>query len=224
MKRLPGTFLLLSLVPAAATAQPTAPAPAAAVAHEEPAPDPARLAAAQRLVPLVMPPEQIQRMLSGGMPGMEAAMDLSAADVGLGEEMGLSEADRQRPIGDDVARQDPHFRERMAIRNRIMGEVMGEVFVAAMPDLHRVMAEIYARRFSLEELNASIAYFSMPAGRRFIEVSMNVSREPAFIRGILALTPRFVETYTTMEERVRAASAHLPPAPTPPADAEPAEE
>ncbi len=221
------TLLLIAAAALPAAAQPAPPASAPSTLPgpaPEPAPDPARLAAAQRLAPLVMPPEQIRRMLGGGLPMMDAAMDLTAAEVGLGEETGLSESDRQRPLGEIAAQRDPHFRERVAIRNRIMSETMGDVFVAAMPDLHRVMAEIYALRFSLDELNAAIAYFSTPAGRRFIEVSMNLGQDPAFVRGIVALTPRFMEAFSTMEERIRVASAHLPPEPAPAPGAEPAED
>ncbi len=213
-------LLLLSLAPLApSAAQPAATAPAPQAA--EPAPDPARLEVARRLVAAMMPADAVQRMLGGGFPGMEGMMenmyDLSLADVGFGETEGMSEADRRRPMSEILAEYDPHFRERMAIRNRIFGEVLGEIFTEAAPEMQRVMAEIYARRFSLEDLNAALAYYSTPSGRRFIETSMTLTQDPAFARVMAGLAPRFVAAYGVIEERVRAASAHLPPEPTPPA-------
>lgn len=212
--------LLLGLTPLApAVAQPAAPAPAA-----EAAPDPARLAVAQRLVALVMPADAIQRIFAGGFPGMDSMFDMSLADMGM-ETPGVSDADRRRPMSEILTERDPHFRERMAIRNRITAQVMGEIFTTAAPELQRTMAEIYARRFSLDDLNAALAYYSTPAGRRFIETSMTLAQDPAFFRVMAALAPRFVAAFADVETRVRAASAHLPPEPREPAtDAAPAEE
>jgi hypothetical protein len=211
-------FILLGAAPLTSVAAQTPPVTAlrAPPAAAEAPPDPARLAVAERLVQLVAPVDLIRRMLGTGMSGMDGVFDMSLADMGVDNEMaGMSEADRRRPMSEIMAERDPHFRERMAIRNRITGEVIGEVFAAAAPEFHRAMAEIYARRFSLDDLNAALAYYSTPAGRRFIDTSMTIAQDPAFVRVLMPLMPRIFRAMSTIDERVRAASAHLPPEPAP---------
>ncbi|HYD11418.1 MAG TPA: DUF2059 domain-containing protein [Allosphingosinicella sp.] len=213
--RLPLACLLLGLAPDALAAQPAPPAPAPAAAPPAPARaiDPARLAAAERLVALVAPPEVMQRMLGMPFGAMEVAMDMTPDQLGVGEMMGLGAEDRGRTIAELVATRDPHFRERVEIRNRVTQEVLVEVMRGAMPDVYRTMAEFYAANLTLEELNGAVAYYSTPGGRRFASAAVNIMQDPAFERLMTTLGPQFVQAMATIEERVRAASAHLPPDP-----------
>jgi hypothetical protein len=218
MMRSGAFFLLLSLAPltpAVAQPAPAAPSPPAAAS----ALDPARIAAAERLVALIVPPEVMRRMLGFPMAGMDAVMDMTPEQLDLGPELGFSEADRHRPIREMMSRFDPHFRERLEIRGRVTMEVFAEIMESVQPEITHAMVEFYAGNLTLEELDASVAYYSTPAGRHFAEVAGNVLQDPAFTRLMTRIAPRFGQAMATVEERVRAATAHLPPPRPPTTDA-----
>ena len=217
--------LLLSLAPLApAAARPAPPAAAPAPSAPAPALDPARLAAAERLVALVAPPEVMQRMLGLPLAGMDGVLDMTPEQLGLGPELGFSDADRRRPVRELVSARDPHFRERLEIRSRVMAEVFNEIMVSARPEFTRAMVEFYAGNLTLDEINATAAFYATPAGRHFAAVAVDIMDDPSFVRLMTGLAPRFTRAMTTIEDRVRAASAHLPPDPRPAAGAERSEE
>ena len=198
----------------ALAAQPPAAAPAPPAAA---APDPARLAAAGRLVALVMPEDALQRMLSQGIPGMAAAvMEMSPEDMGMPETAGLSEADRHRSFAELAGTRDPHFRERMQISMRVSTEVMAEMMRETEPAMTRAFAAYFARRFTLAELNELVGLFSTPTARKYIEAMFGMADDPAFIEMMRSMMPQMMEAGARLEERTRAATAHLPPPPPPP--------
>lgn len=189
MRRTFFAVFLLSLAAPALLAQSSAPqAPA-------PAPDPVRLAAAERLVDLLMPGNLLQRIARQGYPGTELLPQ------GPPEEFGLPP--------------DPHFAERTRIQARITGEVMVETVTALEPEMRRLFASFFARHFSLAEIEDLTRFFSTPVGRRYAEVSLTLTEDPLVIEGMRAMMPRFAEMSGRIDERVRAATAHLPPAPQP---------
>jgi hypothetical protein len=201
------TALSIGLAAPALAQQPPA-APAAAAA------DPARLAAAERLVTLVMPAEAMQRMLSQGIPGMAAAvMDMSAEDLGMPATPGLSEADRHRSLTELASTRDPHFRERMQISMRVSTEVMAEMMREIEPAMVRAYASYFARRFTLAELNELIGVFSTPTARKYTEAMFGMAEDPAFTEVMRSMMPQMMEAGARLEERTRAATAHLPPPP-----------
>jgi hypothetical protein len=188
--------------PALAAQPPAATPPAPVVAA---APDPQRLAAAERLVDLVMPEEVLRRMLSQGIPGMELAMDMSEAERGSAG--------------------DPDIRERMQIMSRVSGEVMGEMMGELQPLIARASADYFARRLTLAELDELVGLFSTPAGRKFAEAWLGLSQDPGFTEMMRPMLPLMIQMSARIDERVRAASAHLrrPPPPPPPLDVAPEE-
>jgi hypothetical protein len=192
--------------PAAAPARPSAPAPA----------DPARLAAAERLVALVMPEDAMRRMLSQGIPGMaDAAMEMSPEELGMPDTPGMSEADRRRSLADLGGTRDPHFRERMQIGMRVSGEVMAEMMTEVMPVMIRAYANHFARRLTLAELNELVAVFSTPTARKYTEAWLGMAQDADFAELMREMMPQMMRTAARMEERLRAATAHLPPPPPP---------
>ncbi|HVQ09880.1 MAG TPA: hypothetical protein VMS43_15745 [Allosphingosinicella sp.] len=224
MRQLGFAALALGLAaPALAVQPPAAPAPPPAAARPSPRPaaevaDPARLAAAERLVALIMPEDAMRRMLSQGMPGLTAAaMEMSPEDLGVAETMGVREADRGRSLAELGSTHDPHFRERMRISVRVSGEVMAEMMAEVMPEMNRAYANYFARRLTLAELNELIGVFSTPTARKYTDMWLGVSEDPAFLEMMRAMMPRMMEAASRLDERTRAATAHLPPAPGPPA-------
>jgi hypothetical protein len=208
----------LGLAAPALAAQPPAAPPAAAAE----AVDPARLAAAERLVALIMPEDAMRRLLSQGMPGITAAaMEMSPEDLGMAETMGLSEADRSRSLAEIGSARDPHFRERMQISMRVSSEVMGEMMSEMQPTITRAYANYFARRLTLAELNELIGVFATPTVRKYTNALLTLAEDPAFIELMRSMMPRMMAAASRLEERTRAATAHLPPAPVPAAATDP---
>lgn len=189
MRRTFFAFFLLGLAAPALLAQSPAPAPPAPAA----APDPARLAAAERLVGLIMPADLLRRMAGQPIPGIDAAA--------------------QTPPEADGLSADPHFAERMRIQTRITNEVMVEIMAELEPEMRRMFASFFARQFSLAEIEEMTVFFSTPVGRRYAEVTLALTEDPVVMEGMLAMVPRFAEMSGRIDERVRAATAHLPPPP-----------
>jgi hypothetical protein len=172
--------LLLGLAaPALLAQQPAPPAPAAA-------PDPARLAAAERLVDLVLPGDLLRRALTEEMPGAETPPD-------------------------QLNPEDPHSRERAQIRARITREVVAEAMIAAAPALRRLFASYFARRFTLAEMGEQAAFFATPAGRKYAESALMLTRDPFVVEGMHAILPLGITLGMRIDERVHAATAHLRP-------------
>jgi hypothetical protein len=170
--------LLLGLAAPALLAQPAAPpAPAAA-------PDPARLAAAERLVDLVMPSDLLRRALTGEIPGAETPPD--QLDPG-----------------------DPQARERARIRDRITHDVIAEAMVAAEPAMRRLIAAFFARRFTAAEMGEMAAFFATPAGRKYAESALTLMQDPTLMEGMRAIMPLAATMSMRIDERVHAATAHL---------------
>jgi hypothetical protein len=191
MRRAIFTALALGLAAPALIAQspaPPAPAPAAA-------PDPARLAAAERLVGLIMPADLLRRMAGQPIPGIDAVAQTPPEAYGL-------------PA-------DPHFAERMRIQTRVTNEVMIEIMAEWEPETRRMFASFFARQFTLAEIEEMTVFFSTPVGRRYAEVSLTLTEDPVVMEGMRAMVPRFAEMSGRIDERVRAATAHLPAPPEP---------
>ncbi|MEA3014226.1 MAG: hypothetical protein QOD42_2771 [Sphingomonadales bacterium] len=213
MRRVLFAGLALGLAAPALAAQPPAAGPSSPATAA--APDPGRLAAAERLVALIMPEDAVRRMLSEGLPGMDMAMDMSPEEIGLSAEMGASEADRGRSLAELGSARDPHFRERMQIMRRVSGEVMGEMMGEMQPLIARACAAYFARRLTLAELDELVGLFSTPAGRKFSEAWLGMAQDRAFAETLREMVPRLVQMGARIDERVRAATAHLPPPPAP---------
>jgi hypothetical protein len=176
--------LLLGLAAPALLAQPPAaqaPAPAAT-------PDPARLAAAERLVDLIMPGDLLRRALTEDMPGAETPPD-------------------------QLNSEDPHSRERMEIRTRVTREVIAETMIAVEPDLRRLFASFFARRFTSAEIGELTVFFATPAGRKYAESALMLTRDPLVVEGMRAIMPLAITLGMRIDERVHAATAHLPEPP-----------
>lgn len=176
--------LVLGLAAPALLAQPPAPpAPAAA-------PDPARRAAAERLVDLIMPGDLLRRTMAQEFPGADAEAQTPPEELGL-------------PA-------DPHFRERMEIRARVTREVVAETMIALEPDLRRLFASFFARQFSLAEIGELTAFFSTPTGRRYAGITLALAQDPLVMERMRAMMPLAATLGMRIDERVAAASAHLP--------------
>lgn len=203
------TFAAVSLALAVPAVAQTAPAPAAA-------PDPARLAAAEKAVTALVPEGIYMKMMRDQFPRMMDAM-MGHMMGQTPNEMGISEAgaDGDKPMRETAAKADPHFEERMRIMTRVMGEEMGTVFEKIEPRVRIGLSRAFARKFTIEQLDAQNAFFATPAGKAFANEYLTTFMDPEVMQEMMAAMPEMMKAMPDIMKKVEAATAHLPPPPEP---------
>lgn len=193
---------------------PEQPEPSPVPAPVETAPaDPARLAAARRLMEAMWPdaafaqPLPLERLA-------DAVLDLPMSSFGpVPPPAGLSP---WASVGQAIERELPNFRERVRIVARIAGEELPTLLPLAAPVFRGAAAEIYARGFTVAELEEATRFYQTPAGSAFARQSLVATVDPELARGLLLLAPRAAVEALGSLVRVGQATAHLPPPPAPP--------
>jgi len=186
---------LLASSASLAAAQPPAAVQAPAVqtvpAAAQPAADPARLAAARRLVDEAIPQSLLERAIDAG----------------------VQHAAAQESRDPEQARRDPHLAERTRITARVVAEEATRILREIDPTLRSLLADFYARRLSLAELEEGARFYASPMGRRFYEGAINVALSPEYDRAMRALAPQAEWAMEGADRRYLAATADLPPFP-----------
>ncbi|WP_294392497.1 DUF2059 domain-containing protein [uncultured Sphingomonas sp.] len=152
MNRLKIIVLTALALPTAALAQ----APAAA-------PEPARLAAAKRLVDVAMPPAQRDTMMR------------SVIQATLGN---VQQALQQNPDFAKASAGDPRVRQILSTFMDTQARTAADQVVASMPQLMAAMANAYARRFTVTQLNEVTAFYQTPTGQAFITQMATLMADP----------------------------------------------
>jgi hypothetical protein len=139
------------------------PAPVANVAE----PDAARLAAATRMVEVVMPPALREQMIEQTASAMVANM--GNAVMGSSRMAAAFEKEpRARPIFE-------RYMAKVADDTRTMMRDM-------MPDMINVMKRYYARQLTVQQLNEVHDFYATPAGQKFALVAAGVMTDPEYGR------------------------------------------
>ena len=212
MQRLFGALALAAAGPALAI-QPggTAATPPAA------APDPARLAAAERLVDLVLPAGSPMNILLGSGPSAYSMMDVRIGDLGF-----MSAEDRalgpDMTYGDFMSRTDPHFRERTRIMREVTDRMVREVLPNLEVDFRRAVAAMYAPLHH-RRVGEMLVFFATPTGRKYAAQNLTILTDPAIAQVIMSVMPAVQRASPSLDERVRAATAHIPESQPDPGDA-----
>lgn len=175
--------------------------------------DPARLAAAERVVLALVPPGTYMRMMRDQFPAMmdgvmAQMMGMSAADLGAPGADGSTV-----PVGKAIAEGDPHFRERMSIMTKVMGEEFGTVFDKLEPRLRAGLSRAFARKFTTAQLNELDAFFATPTGKAFAGEYLATFMDPEVMQEMMAATPELMKAMPAIMAKVEKATAHLPPPP-----------
>lgn len=205
------TLLLGVGAPALAAQTPVAAPPRSGAAAVE-MPDAARLAAAARLVDLMMPPGAMRDLMADWMPNLDTILAVTAERFGIATD-GMSREQRARAVEERGAREDRHFRERMQITLDVTARVAGEVLAEMEPDMRRIMVTLMARQFDQAELGEMTAFFSTPTGRKYARMALTMTQDPAWQEVLTLMAPRMASAATRIEEAVRDATAHLDPPP-----------
>jgi hypothetical protein len=203
-------FVCAALATAApAFAQAEAPAPAPAASTEI---DPARLALARTSVDAVWPLGTYARMMRGTMDAMtdkvmESMFDMKVDDLVPGEDpkhSGLT-------MRDAMMKEDPHFVERMRITNHVMLDEMIPLMSRFEPAIREGLSRAYARKFTAEQLADLNRFFATPTGRFYASESMLTMADPEIMAQMTRLAPEIMREMPRIMEKVKAATAHLPP-------------
>lgn len=212
---------MIRLALAAAALAMAAPAVAQTASASAAALDPARLAAAEKAVAALVPEGVYMRMMRDQFPHMMDAMMAQMMDKTAGE-LGIPESgtDAKKTLRENAAAADPHFEERMRIMMRVMGEEMGVVFGRIEPRVRAGLSRAFARKFTLEQLDAQNAFFATPAGKAFAGEYLTTFMDPELIQEMMAATPEMMKVMPQIMKKVEAATKHLPPPPKSKTDAE----
>jgi hypothetical protein len=184
--------------PAAAQGAQTAPAPTAATATPV---DPARLKEAETLVGLMMSDAAIEKMFAGMGNAISSRLVTTM--------MPAAELEKAR-------QSDPHFEQRM---DRIMSVTMAymrEMMADIAPEMRHAMAVSYARRLPLDELRQQVAFVRTPAGTALFSTMYDVMSDPEYAQFTTSFAQRMMGDMPKMIERMKAATADLPPPPKKP--------
>lgn len=211
--RLAMAAMLLLAAPPVLAAQPPAAPPVQPPAPSITRPDAPRLAAAGRLIDLIMPRGTMQEAMSDLVPNLDTVLALTAERFGI-DTTGMDREQRARAVEEAGARSDRHFRERLAITLDVSRRVAGEILVEMEPEMRSVMVTMTARQFSVVEIEEMLAFFSTPTGRRYARMSITMTQDPAWQEMITLMAPRMLSMTARIEEAVQAGTAHLDPAPS----------
>ncbi len=136
-------------------------APAAPVAS--PAVDPARLAAAQRLFDVIMPPATRQQMMQAMLQPL------------LGN---ISKGMTSNPQFAQAMSADPKV---AAAFDRFMAQQQArtiEMIQTSLPQMVQAMSRAYARRFDVAQLGELERFFRTPTGAAYLRESMTIMSDP----------------------------------------------
>jgi hypothetical protein len=144
---------VLLMIPAPAAAQ-----PAVAPASSLPAPDAASLALAHQIVTIAFPPEKRVQMFS-------SRIDLVVEQA-------------RKSMQNALASKDPDFQTLIDHNTARMFNELKASMSADLPDYFESVTRAYARDFSLDDLNAILAFVKSPAGQHYFERAQQLLKDP----------------------------------------------
>ncbi|MEO9599359.1 DUF2059 domain-containing protein [Parasphingorhabdus sp.] len=186
---------------------------------EEATIDPARLAVAETTVDHLFPIGTYERMMKGTMDQM-----LDGMLAGLGgmtmEEMGgtvspsgedYSAEDKDKTLAELMQESDPNFEERMQISTRVLMDEMTDLMSAMEPQVRTTLTKIYARKYSIAQLNEMNDFFATDTGSAFARDYMMVFVDPEMMESMMSMVPELMQAMPNIMKKVEDATAHLPP-------------
>ncbi len=181
-------------------AQPAQPPQLPAATNEQPPlppPDPARLAAARDLFEAT---NMRQILRSAFAPQIEQSLSTTLRAL---VDSPAAAAARQR---------DPYYDERARRVSRVYAQEMSGFVDQALPSMLEALAGDYARTFTLEELRAQSEFYRTPIGRSVAAKTPDLQmRQSGSMTAVLQA--RLAERGAVIQERIRQATADLPPPP-----------
>lgn len=175
----------------------------------QPDPLPARLALARTAVNGLLPDGTYGRMMGGMMRGViDRVMGLTDADFGKKDVKGKPA--ETMTLRQKMAKDDPHFEERMRITQRVLGEEFGKMAAIIEPRIRDGLARSIARRFDENQLADINAFLATDSGRAFGGQSMAMWVDSDVMRSVMTSFPEMMKAMPAAMKRVETETAHLP--------------
>lgn len=213
------SLFALAAVVGFAFAQPAAAQDSPATAQA--APDAARIAVAKVTIDYVFPAGTYAKMFGGSFSQiMDQAMD-SMTEMPIANLMnstGISQEDIAKlgraTLADVMEIMDPAYKQRQKATMDAMMPVLSNMMTSMEPVMREALADAYARRFTLEQLNDMNRFFATPSGTAYANNSMVIMMDPEVVGRVTKDTPRMVQEFIAqlpaIQEKVKAATANLP--------------
>jgi hypothetical protein len=187
------------------------------------APDPARLAAAKITIDYILPAGTYAKMFGGSFNQlMEQTVD-SMTDIPMADLMrstGLPQDDIAKlgraTLADVMEIMDPAYKERQKATMEAMTPALNKMMQSMEPAMREAMADAYAKRFTLAQLNDMNRFFATPSGTAYANNSMLIMMDPDVVGRLSKDTPKMIQDFMAqmpeIQKRVEAATANLPKA------------
>lgn len=171
-----------------------------------PAPDPARLALANTTAAAMLPNGTYAALFDEAMSGIvERVLAVKPTDLGVKATAGSATSLREQ-----LAKEDPHFEERMKITRKVIGEELIKISALLEPRMRDGLARSIARRFDEKQLGDINAFLVTDSGRAFAGQSMRMWVDPDVMRSMMQAMPHMISAMPGAMLRLEAETRHLP--------------
>jgi len=175
----------------------------------QPEPAPQRLALARTTAAGVLPNGTYASMFDEFASGMiDHVLSLSEADFDMKDKKGKPAS--KRTLRQELAKEDPHFEERLRIMRRVIGEELIKISAVMEPKMREGLARSIARRFDEKQLTEINAFLATSSGRAFAGQTMRMWIDPDVMRSMVQSVPHMIGAMPGALMRLEAETAHLP--------------
>jgi hypothetical protein len=177
----------------------------------------ARLPAAQQLIAKVIPEGTMAEMMDkvfDGLLGPMMAQAPSGAATTLARQLGLSPYEMNlddQQVAELASLFDPAWEERQQREMATLPDMMKDIMGLMEPGMRKAMAELYAIRFSADELAEIDAFFSTGTGGKYARESFLMASDPRIMASTMEAMPALMGSIGDMEKRMTDSVADLPP-------------
>ena len=179
--------------------------------------DPAKQRLAETMAGKIIPAGSYEKMMKD--------MSVQLADTIIAQTLGMdastfamtkegeASAVEGKTLGELAAEADPNFKERMDIMMRVTFEEMGKLMSAMEPAARGALANVYARKYTTQQLTDMNGFFATPSGSAFAADFMSTFTDKEMMTAMMGQMPKVLEAMPEIMTKVEAATAHLPPPP-----------
>ena len=172
-----------------------------------PDPAPARLALARTTANGMLPNGTYAALFDDVMSAwVDRVLEINPADFAKDEKAKGS----AKTLREELAKDDPHFNERMKIMRRVIGEELIKVSALVEPRVREGLARSIANRFDEKQLGEINAFLATDSGRAFAGQTMRMWVDPDVMRSMMQSMPHLIAAMPGAMMRLEAETAHLP--------------
>ncbi|MEP3225394.1 MAG: DUF2059 domain-containing protein [Parasphingorhabdus sp.] len=180
--------------------------------------DPARLSAAQNTVNYLFPLGTYERMMRGTMDQMMDQMMMGMGNMRMGDLAGAGGVAREdvpgefgdKTLAELATEMDPHYEERTKISTKVIMDEMVNMMITMEPAVRSALTNIYARKFTVGQLDEMNSFFATDTGSAFARDYMMVFVDPEMMQSMMSMVPEMMQAMPAIMKKVEDATAHLP--------------